>query len=93
MPSNKRVESYRLSVDPNFLDDLQWWVATQPRVATKILKLAKEVHRSPFEGIGKHEKLKYLDSGTSSRRITGEHRFVYRVEGEWIFLLQCRYHY
>lgn len=93
MTSPKRAEPFRISVDPSFLEDLQWWVDTQPRVASRILKLVSEAQRTPFEGIGKPERLKHLDVNTWSRRITEEHRFVYRVDQGWIYLLQCRYHY
>jgi toxin YoeB len=93
MPSPKKPEPYKLSVDINFLEDLQWWVETEPRTATKILKLVTEVQRTPYQGTGKPEKMKYLDANTWSRRITQEHRLVYRVDGRWIDLLQCRYHY
>jgi toxin YoeB len=93
MPSPKKPEPYKLSVDVNFVEDLQWWVETQPRVASKILKLVTEVQRTPYQGTGKPERTKHLDANTWSRRITEEHRFVYRVDGRWIDLLQCRYHY
>ena len=51
------------------------------------------VRRDPFAGIGKPEPLKWLGPGVWSRRITAEHRLVYRVEGEFIYLLQGRHHY
>ena len=59
----------------------------------KINELIKEISRSPFEGIGKPEPLKYDLSGCWSRRITGEHRFVYQVEEDAILIIGCRYHY
>jgi toxin YoeB len=93
MPSPKKPEPYKLSVDPNFLEDLQWWVAKLPRIATKISKLVVEVQRTPYQGTGQPERTKHLDPNTWSRRITQEHRLVYRVDGAWIYLLQCRYHY
>jgi toxin YoeB len=64
MPSPKKPEPYKLSVDMNFLEDLQWWVETEPRTATKILKLVTEVQRTPYQGTGKPEKMKYLDANT-----------------------------
>jgi toxin YoeB len=75
------------------LDDLRFWVETDSRKATRILKLIDEVCRTPFEGTGKPEPLKYLGSGVWSRRIDQEHRLVYAVEGGVIRILQCRYHY
>jgi toxin YoeB len=93
MNSPKRAGPRRLSVDPGFFEDLQWWVETQPRVATRILKLVEDIQRTPMSGIGKPERLKHFDANTWSRRITGEHRLVYSVDAGWIALLQCRYHY
>ena len=49
--------------------------------------------RAPFEGIGKPEPLKANLSGWWSRRITGEHRLVYRVENDRFIVFQCRFHY
>lgn len=76
-----------------FLEDLRWWVTEDRRIAIKILELVDAVVKSPFEGIGKPEPLKYLAGGVWSRRITQEHRVVYRVRGDRVDFLQCRYHY
>jgi toxin YoeB len=62
-------------------------------VARKLTELLEAVRRDPFEGIGKPEPLKRLGPGIWSRRITAEHRLVYRVEGKFIYLLQGRHHY
>ena len=78
---------------PEFREDLKFWVRTQRKTAIRILDLVEAVARDPFTGIGKPEPLKYLDSGTWSRRITQEHRLVYRVNGNRIDFLQARYHY
>ena len=59
----------------------------------KILDLVEIVCQNPFKGIGKPEPLKYLDSNIWSRRINLEHHLVYRVKGDRIYFLQCRYHY
>jgi toxin YoeB len=83
--------AYSLIVDPAFLEDLQYWVETQPRVAAKILELIESISRDPCAGLGKPERLKAIDAW--SRRITQEHRLVYRVDGRRVYLLQCRYHY
>lgn len=80
-------------IDPDFLEDLGHWIATDPRVAAKLKSLLEAVQRDPFGGIGKPEALKGLGPSVWSRRITGEHRLVYRVEGELIMLLQGRGHY
>ncbi len=78
---------------PAFLEDLRFWVDTDRKVALKIFDLIESVLREPFAGIGKPEPLKYLGPGMWSRRITQEHRLVYRVSDERIDFLQARYHY
>ncbi|MCL6528485.1 Txe/YoeB family addiction module toxin [Meiothermus ruber] len=78
---------------PVFLEDLCFWVDTDRKVALKIFDLIESVLREPFAGIGKPEPLKYLGPGMWSRRITQEHRLVYRVSDERIDFLQARYHY
>jgi toxin YoeB len=82
-----------LLVDPHFLDDLQHWVRADPRVAQRVLQLVDAIRRDPQRGIGKPEPLKHLGPGYWSRRVTQEHRLVYRVQQGRISLLQCRYHY
>lgn len=84
---------FRLLIDPDFLDDLRYWIATDRKVAAKLTELLEAIRRDPFGGIGKPEPLKELGAGIWSRRITLEHRLVYRVEGEFIYLLQGRGHY
>jgi toxin YoeB len=62
-------------------------------VAERVLQLVHAVMRDPFGGIGKPEQLKHLPGHPWSRRITQEHRLVYRVVGNRIDFLQARYHY
>ncbi len=78
---------------PVFLEDLRFWVNTDRKVALKIFDLIESVLREPFVGIGKPEPLKYLGPGMWLRRITQEHRLVYRVSDEQVDFLQARYHY
>lgn len=78
---------------PEFREDLRHWVETDRRVALRALEIVEAVLRDPFEGIGKPEPLKYLASGTWSRRLTQEHRVVYLVSNDRIDFLQARYHY
>ncbi len=80
-------------VDPHCLEDLQWWVETNARVATKALDLIRNALPDPFSGPGKPEPLKGLGPNTWSRRLTGEHRLVYVVFDDWITFVQARYHY
>lgn len=82
-----------LVFDRDFLDDLGHWVRTERKTALKILDLVEAVSRDPFGGIGKPEPLKSLGSGVWSRRITQEHRLVYRVAGDSVTFVQTRYHY
>ena len=76
-----------------FREDLRYWVETDRRVALRALDIVEAILRDPFEGIGKPEPLKYLASGTWSRRLTQEHRIVYLVSDQRIDFLQARYHY
>jgi toxin YoeB len=76
-----------------FLDDLRWWVATDRKTALRVLDLVDAVLRDPFVGIGKPEPLRAMGTAVWSRRITQEHRLVYRVIEERIDFLQARYHY
>ena len=69
------------------------WQKTDRKVVQRIHALIRDVQRTPFEGIGKPESLKHALSGYWSRRITDEHRLVYKVEGDAILVAQLRYHY
>ena len=70
-----------------------YWEATDARVVNKIVALVASIKESPFSGLGKPEPLKGNFSGWWSRRITSEHRLVYRVSSGLIEIAQCRYHY
>ena len=74
-------------------EDYLYWQQQDRRMAERINKLIKETQREPFSGIGKPEPLKHALAGYWSRRITDEHRMVYRIEGDSILLAQLRYHY
>jgi toxin YoeB len=76
-----------------FLEDLTYWVKTDRKAALRVLELVDAVLEDPFEGIGKPEPLKFGFAGCWSRRITQEHRLVYRVSETQINFLQARYHY
>ena len=79
--------------DPDFRQDLRYWVEADRKTALRILELVEAVLRDPFTGIGKPEPLKYVLAGCWSRRITQEHRLVYKVSERRIDFLQARYHY
>lgn len=74
-------------------EDYLYWQSTDKSILKKINALIKEIKRTPFEGSGKPGPLKYNLEGWWSRRISLEHRLVYRIEEESIIILQCRYHY
>ncbi len=78
---------------PEFIEDLRFWVETDRKLALRTFDLIEAILRDPFEGIGKPEPLKYLTPGAWSRRITQEHRIVYLVRDDRIDFLQARYHY
>ena len=67
--------------------------APTERSLERINKLIKEIQCSPFEGTGKPESLRHGLSGYWSRRITDEHRIVYKIEKDSQLLAQLRYHY
>ncbi|HXH38808.1 MAG TPA: Txe/YoeB family addiction module toxin [Thermoanaerobaculia bacterium] len=73
--------------------DLRWWVRTDRKVALRLLDLVDAILRDPFHGIGKPEPLSNLGSNMWSRRLTQEHRIVYRISADRIDFLQARYHY
>jgi toxin YoeB len=78
---------------PQFREDLSYWVRTDRKAALRVLGLVEGTMRDPFTGIGKPEPLKFVLAGCWSRRITQEHRLVYRVNENRIDFLQARYHY
>lgn len=82
-----------LEFDPSAFEDLAWWIQQDRKQALRIVKLLKEIQRSPFEGTGKPEALKHELAGCWSRRIEQEHRLVYEVKEDRIRILACRYHY
>ena len=73
--------------------DYLYWQKQDKRMVERINKLIRETQRAPFSGIGKPEALKHALSGFWSRRITDEHRMVYRVEGNDLLIAQLRFHY
>ncbi|MDB4793182.1 Txe/YoeB family addiction module toxin [bacterium] len=74
-------------------EDYLNWQKTDRQVVKRINLLVKEITRQPFEGIGKPEPLKHALSGYWSRRINDEHRIIYKLEGDSLFIAQLRYHY
>ena len=79
--------------DPSFLADLRYFVEHDRKLALRLLDLIEAVLRDPFEGVGKPEPIKYLGPDVWSRRLTDEHRLVYRVLDDRIDFLQGRFRY
>ena len=74
-------------------DDYLFWQKTDKKILRRVNALITETQRNPFEGLGKPEPLKHALSGYWSRRISDEHRFVYKVTEDSIHIAQLRYHY
>ncbi|MGD9808368.1 MAG: Txe/YoeB family addiction module toxin [Deferribacterales bacterium] len=74
-------------------EDYLYWQKNDKKTLKRINELIKDIKRSPFEGVGKPEALRFDLSGMWSRRIDHEHRLVYQVDDKTIIIFQCRYHY
>ena len=74
-------------------EDYLFWQQTDKKTTRRIHELIKDATRNPFSGLGKPEPLRHALAGFWSRRITDEHRMVYRVAGNNLLLAQLRYHY
>ena len=87
-----------ISFTSNGWEDLEYWIDNDPDTVTRIKDLIKSIRQDPFRGLGKPEPLRYDLKGCWSRRITSEHRIVYKVSGtkgvdQKCVILQCRFHY
>lgn len=74
-------------------EDYLYWQVTDKKILKKINGLIKEIKRTPFQGAGKPEPLKYDLAGFWSRRIQKEHRLVYQVTENGLLIYTCRFHY
>lgn len=74
-------------------EDYLYWQKQDKRMVERINKLISETQREPFAGVGKPEQLKHALAEFWSRRITDEHRMVYRIEGDALMIAQLRFHY
>jgi toxin YoeB len=77
----------------NSWEDYTSWQFEDKKILKKINDLIKDIQRTPYEGLGKPEPLKYDLAGFWSRRIDREHRLVYQVIGNELLIYSCRYHY
>jgi toxin YoeB len=79
---------------PGALEDIEYWKRTgNTAILKRIQLLLKSIQEDPFDGIGKPEPLKHDRSGYWSRRINKEHRIVYHVDGDAVYVMQARFHY
>jgi toxin YoeB len=83
----------KLIFDEQAWEDYQYWIATDKKILKRINKLIRDIQRTPYDGIGDPEPLKYDWLGFWSRRITRGLRLVYAVESNSILIAQCRFHY
>ena len=78
-------------------EDYLYWQQSDQEVLRRVNTLLQDIRRSPFKGIGKPEPLRGDLAGWWSRRITGDHRIVYRARGsgeeQQVEIIACRYHY
>lgn len=79
--------------DQSGWEDYLYWQVNDKKILFRINDLIKDAQRNPFTGLGKPEPLKGNLSGCWSRRINEEHRLVYKVKEDCIYILQCRFHY
>lgn len=74
-------------------EDYLYWQKTDKKMIRKINELIKVISRTPFSGLGKPEPLKYKYKGYWSRRINNEHRLIYKVKDDEVWIAKCRFHY
>jgi len=77
----------------NSWEDYLSWQTEDKRILRKINSLINDIQRTPYQGLGKPEPLKYDLTGLWSRRIDRDHRLVYQVIEDELFIYSCRYHY
>jgi toxin YoeB len=87
-----------ISFTPNAWEEFEYWIDNDLDIVARIKDLIKSIRQDPFKGIGKPEPLRYDLKGYCSRRITGEHRIVYKITGtkgvdQRCIIIQCRFHY
>jgi len=83
----------RVAFLPQAFEDFNRWAVEDKKTYSKVVDLIKDTLRTPFSGLGKPEPLKHELKGLWSRRITDEHRLIYKVTEEEIVIYSCRFHY
>ena len=87
------MKSRNINFSLSALAELQEWNKTAPKLAGKIIELLAECAKTPFDGKGKPEGLKGDYKGYWSRRINDEHRLIYRVDDDFVYVASCKGHY
>ena len=83
----------KITFSKNAWEDYISWQKEDKKILRKINELVKDIQRTPFEGMGKPEPLKYDLTGFWSRRIDREHRLVYKYQDNELLIYACRFHY
>lgn len=83
----------KIAFEKGAFTDFNQWAELDRKVYKRIVALIAETVRDPYRGIGKPEPLRHELSGYWSRRITDEHRLVYRVDADLLTIVACKYHY
>lgn len=83
----------KITFTKNAWEDYISWQVEDKKILNRINQLIKDISRTPFDGIGSPEPLKFDLSGYWSRRINREHRLVYQFKNNEILIYSCRFHY
>ncbi len=83
----------RITFEKRAFEDFNQWAATDKKVHKRFVNLIVDILRQPYSGLGKPEPLKHELRDYWSRRITDEHRLVYKVEQDALIVIACKYHY
>lgn len=83
----------KIAFESGAFEDFVAWAEQDRKIQKRIVTLIADILRNPYQGIGKPEPLKYELKGYWSRRITEEHRLVYRVDTDTVTVVACKYHY
>lgn len=83
----------KIAFEKSAFEDFNSWASSDPNIYRRIVALISDILRQPFSGLGKPEPLRHQLKGYWSRRITEEHRLVYKVDAEAVVIVSCKYHY
>jgi toxin YoeB len=84
---------YQITLTKRALKEFEYFKKHNEEIFRKIITLLKIIENDPLDKGSKTELLKFELSGCRSKRITKEHRLVYKIEGHNIIIFSCRYHY